>query len=220
MIAANRVGLRGERRGVIPVALAQAVKYDTNASALTQTFNLDSAIAAGQVIVLTIFEAPSSNPVTGVSGLGATWTQVVRQANTPNSGQPACSIWKGVGPTAGGTAITITSTSARVGRVYAMVWNGLTGTTVLTDQQSQQSQFPQSGAGITPTAVDQVFIGMFDAGNFALVTETSVPAGGLTHFSDGPGYMAYRIVTSLVLHLKSCTAGGARQWSGCAVILS
>lgn len=106
------------------------------------TIAVTSPIDSGDVLVLIAIGSTSLQPVTGVSGCGATWT-----LNSGATDGDIYDVWVGTGATSTGT-VTLTATADTSGRVFSIYHAAGTTSTV--------AGVKVSGTGIQNTPVQQV----------------------------------------------------------------
>lgn len=205
-----------------PATLAGTGSATGFTSSLTVT--LGTATAIGDVIVVFATNyAGNAAAVTGVTGLGATWTRL----SGGTLGTMEC--WIGVNPTAGQTAIHIAyGGGGGQAAGYACKWSGASSTPA--DHISASgtgTQKPTTGT-LTSTAANQVAVGAWYSEQTVGGTASDQPSAWTVdnpNVSTGnssinlPAHFVTTAAAQTLQHTRSTNNSSGWGWAGAAVLL-
>jgi hypothetical protein len=199
------------------VAITLSQHVETNGTGASETVTV-SAVSAGDHVILLVYNNGSGN-TTGVSGLGATWTQL----RTLSAG-PYFDLWSGVGCSAGGTTITVTFGGATSAAFSCSIWAGagLVQSSAITGATSTAP----TTASVTPTLTSQMVVGGWSLSGGTSRTFSSfvdTPSAWTTDVTNtfesiSTVHLAHITgITSAALRTATSSVNGA--WGGYGVVL-
>jgi len=223
MRAASGASAGGGGGGTPPTLAGTGSNYGTTASL---PVTLATATATGDVVVVfaTNYWANPA-PVTGVTGLGATWTRL--EGGT--LGTMEC--WIGVNPTAGQTVVTIAYGGGGGQAVgYVCKWSGASATPAAHISASGTgTQKPTTGT-MTSTAAKQVAVGTWYCENTSEFggTAADLPSAwtsdhATVSFGNSsinlPAHFVTTAAAQSLEHKRSGNNTSGYGWAGAAVLL-
>ena len=196
------------------VSVVEVAEGTAGALGTVPTVTLATTPVAGDVVIITVLGSTAGRLVTGITGLGATWREVVTKSDNPSN--PVSGIvWRGDGATAAGV-VSVTLDATMNGSVRAFLARGLTpgeGTSFTGPVNS--SAGPLDGP-VWNASVGQLVLELGYAGGKTGNLFTAVaPAAGWV-IQTGPAgataycHTAYRIPTegTSTAHQMSVATGG------------
>lgn len=224
VLAAARSGLRKQVLTAVGVSFVQGKTSSNGTPSATQTVTLDSAVQAGDVVVINVEEYPKATTVTGISGLGATWTRYQRQVGTSGFSF-AHSVWVGVGVVAGGTTITLTSSASNhTNDVVALVYRGIPYPQVVNSATTYRDvTTPLDSGALTPAVGSKLVVGFIFSNNTPTILWADNPSPNWVQpaTSLAYAYPAHKInPTAGVSHQHYGTGNINSQNTGCIVELA
>lgn len=199
------------------VAFVQQVLRNPGAgSNTTWTATLPAAATTGNTAVVAI---AYSATVTGVSGLGATWTRKPTNADPTDGSNALVDIWVGTGISGSLTDVTVTFSGATRPVINVSEWSGVNSTS-----QASGSTHASATSASTPSvtlASGEVAFGVvaIDAGvtGTTISSYTDSPSAWTSLSSGASDWMTYTLAPA---YLSGATGTATRQGNFSAAVTS
>lgn len=181
----------------MPVSVVETVQGTAGSSGSTPTATLASTPAPGDVVYVTLTYAVIGRNITGITGLGATWSEVAKYNTVSGVSQI---VWQGVGATAAGL-VTATVDASGNGSLRAFLVRGLTSTAAVVASVTGSSTAALSGpASLAARGQLVLLLGQASIKTTGNLLQGDLPAAGWQVQSPpaaatGNHQTAYRIPT-------------------------
>lgn len=198
-------------------AFVQSAKTDsTGIFTNVGTVSLGVGVGTGNTLVLVGFG--DQNHITGVSGLGATWTRPAGSPQLEGDAGTNVDLWVGTGASGGGTDVTVNFSGSTHQILLLAEFSGAPNVIASNGQADGAITNPVT-ADVVAQAVDEVAVASmfrFNAGSADVTGWTDTPAAFTTIFDvvntaffQFSYSLAYRITTATGSHHRAATITGA-----------